>query len=30
MTESNGTVLEEAKMLAITKIDLNLMEQNTR
>jgi hypothetical protein len=28
MTESNGSVLEEAKILAITKIVLNLMEQN--
>jgi hypothetical protein len=28
MTESNCAVLEEAKMLAITKIVLNLMEQN--
>jgi hypothetical protein len=28
MTESNGAVLEEAKILAITKIVLNLMEQN--
>jgi hypothetical protein len=28
MTESNGAVLEEAKILAITKIVLNLMEQS--
>jgi hypothetical protein len=28
MTESNGAVLEEAKILAITKTVLNLMEQN--
>jgi hypothetical protein len=28
MTQSNGAVLEEAKILAITKIVLNLMEQN--
>jgi hypothetical protein len=28
MTESNGAVLEEDKILAITKIVLNLMEQN--
>jgi hypothetical protein len=28
MTESNGAVIEEAKILAITKIVLNLMEQN--
>jgi hypothetical protein len=28
MTESNGSVLEEAKLLAITKIVLNLMEQD--
>jgi hypothetical protein len=28
MTESNGAVLEEGKILAITKIVLNLMEQN--
>jgi hypothetical protein len=28
MTELNGAVLEEAKLLAITKIVLNLMEQN--
>jgi hypothetical protein len=28
MTESNGAVLEEAKILAITKIVLKLMEQN--
>jgi hypothetical protein len=28
MTESNGTVLEEAKTLAVIKIVLNLMEQN--
>jgi hypothetical protein len=28
MTESNGAVLEEAKILAITKIVLNLTEQN--
>jgi hypothetical protein len=28
MTESNGAVLEEAKILAITHIFLNLMEQN--
>jgi hypothetical protein len=28
MTESNGAVWEEAKILAITKIVLNLMEQN--
>jgi hypothetical protein len=28
LTEFNGTVLEEAKILAITKIVLNLMEQN--
>jgi hypothetical protein len=27
-TESNGTLLEKAKILAITKIVLNLMEQN--
>jgi hypothetical protein len=27
-TESNGVVLEEAKILANTKIVLNLMEQN--
>jgi hypothetical protein len=28
ITESNGALLEEAKILAITKIVLNLMEQN--
>jgi hypothetical protein len=28
MTESNGAVLEKAKILAITKIVLNLLEQN--
>jgi hypothetical protein len=28
MTESNGAVLEEAKILAIIKIVLNLMEIN--
>jgi hypothetical protein len=28
MTESNGAVSEEAKILAITKIVLNLIEQN--
>jgi hypothetical protein len=28
MTESNGAVLEEAKILAITKIVINLMEPN--
>jgi hypothetical protein len=28
MTESNGVVLEEAKIMAITKIVLNLTEQN--
>jgi hypothetical protein len=28
MTEFNEAVLEEAKILAITKIVLNLMEQN--
>jgi hypothetical protein len=28
MTGSNGAVLEKAKLLAITKIVLNLMEQN--
>jgi hypothetical protein len=28
MTESNGAVLEEGKIMAITKIVLNLMEQN--
>jgi hypothetical protein len=28
MAESNGAVLEEAKILAITKIVLNLMEQS--
>jgi hypothetical protein len=28
MTESDGAVLEEAKILATTKIVLNLMEQN--
>jgi hypothetical protein len=28
MTESNGAVLEGAKILAITKIVLNPMEQN--
>jgi hypothetical protein len=28
VTESNGAVLEEFKILAITKIVLNLMEQN--
>jgi hypothetical protein len=28
MTESNGAVLEEAKILAITKIVLNLMDQS--
>jgi hypothetical protein len=27
-TEFNGAVLEEAKIVAITKIVLNLMEQN--
>jgi hypothetical protein len=30
MSESNGTVLEGAKILAITKIVLNLIEQNGR
>jgi hypothetical protein len=29
MTESNNAVLEEAKILAITKIFINLMEQNS-
>jgi hypothetical protein len=28
MAESNGPVLEEAKILAITKIVLNIMEQS--
>jgi hypothetical protein len=28
MTESNGVVLEEAKILAITKIVLHLLEQH--
>jgi hypothetical protein len=28
MTEFNGAVLEEAKIVAIRKIVLNLMEQN--
>jgi hypothetical protein len=28
MTESNGAVLEDAKILAITKIVLNFMELN--
>jgi hypothetical protein len=28
MTESNGALLEEAKILVITKIVLNLMQQN--
>jgi hypothetical protein len=28
MTESNGAVLEEAKIFAITKIVLDLVEQN--
>jgi hypothetical protein len=28
MTEFNGAVLEEAKIMAIAKIVLNLMEQN--
>jgi hypothetical protein len=28
MTEFNGAVLEEYKIVAITKIVLNLMEQN--
>jgi hypothetical protein len=28
MTEFNGAVLQEAKLLSITKIVLNLMEQN--
>jgi hypothetical protein len=28
MTECNGAVLEEAKIVAIIKIVLNLMEQN--
>jgi hypothetical protein len=28
MTESNGAVLEEAKILTLAKIVLNLMEQN--
>jgi hypothetical protein len=28
MIESNGAVLEKVKLLAITKIVLNLMEQN--
>jgi hypothetical protein len=28
MTESNGFVLEESKIVAITKIVLNLTEQN--
>jgi hypothetical protein len=28
MAESNGAVLGEAKIVAITKIVLNLMEQN--
>jgi hypothetical protein len=30
MTEFNGAVLEEAKILDITKIVLNLIEQNGR
>jgi hypothetical protein len=30
MTESNGSMFEEAKILAITKIVFNLMEQNGR
>jgi hypothetical protein len=30
MIESNGAVLEEAQILALTKIVLNLMEQNGR
>jgi hypothetical protein len=29
MTEFNGTVLEEVKIVAITKIVLDLMEQNS-
>jgi hypothetical protein len=29
MAEFNGAVLEEAKIVAITKIVLNLMEQNS-
>jgi hypothetical protein len=29
MAESNGVVLEEAKILAITKIVLNLMDQSS-
>jgi hypothetical protein len=28
MTQSNGAVLEKAKILVITKFALNLMEQN--
>jgi hypothetical protein len=28
MTESNGSVLEETKLLTTTKVVLNLMEQN--
>jgi hypothetical protein len=28
MAEFNGTVLEEAKIVAITKIVINLIEQN--
>jgi hypothetical protein len=28
MTEFNGAVLDEAKIVAVTKIVLNLMEQN--
>jgi hypothetical protein len=28
MTEFNGVVSEEEKILAITKIELNLMKQN--
>jgi hypothetical protein len=28
MTEFNGAMLEDAKIVAITKIVLNLMEQN--
>jgi hypothetical protein len=30
MAEFNGAVLDKAKMVAITKIVLNLMEQNGR
>jgi hypothetical protein len=30
MTEFNGAVLGEAKIMAVTKIVLNLMEQNGR